>query len=73
MLRATTAAWDVAPPRAVRTPFAASMPCTSSGEVSMRTRMTGLPASLASTARSGSKMAWPTAAPGEAFRPLPSS
>ena len=47
------------------------MPWTSSGDVSIRTRMTGLPASLASTARSGSKIAWPTAAPGEAFRPLP--
>src|SRR5213080_4874810 len=36
--RATTAAWLVAPPRAVKTPLATSMPCTSSGLVSGRTR-----------------------------------
>ena len=35
--------------------------------------MTGSPASLAATARSGSKIAFPTAAPGDAFRPLPSN
>ena len=37
---------EVAPPRAVRTPRAASMPCTSSGLVSVRTRITGSPAAL---------------------------
>ena len=43
MPRATTAAWLVLPPRAVRTPLAAIMPWTSSGLVSMRTRMTASP------------------------------
>ena len=42
--RATTAAWDTRPPRAVRIPSEASMPWTSSGEVSVRTRMTFSPA-----------------------------
>ena len=41
--RATTAAWLTSPPRAVRIPSAASMPCTSSGEVSLRTRTTFSP------------------------------
>ena len=41
MPRATTAAWEVMPPRAVRMPLAATMPARSSGEVSMRTRTTG--------------------------------
>ena len=41
--RATTAAWLTRPPRAVRIPSAASMPWTSSGEVSLRTRITGSP------------------------------
>ena len=39
MPRATTAAWEVMPPRAVRMPAASSMPFRSSGEVSMRTRI----------------------------------
>ena len=43
MPRATTAACDVAPPLHVSTPFAAIMPCTSSGAVSLRTRITALP------------------------------
>jgi len=43
MPRATTAAWDVAPPREVRIPLAAIMPCTSSGAVSTRTRITSSP------------------------------
>ncbi len=41
MPRATTAAWLVMPPRAVRMPLATSMPWMSSGTVSLRTRMTG--------------------------------
>ena len=45
--RATTAAWLTRPPRAVRMPSAASMPCTSSGEVSLRTRITFSPRSAA--------------------------
>ena len=43
MPRATTAACEVMPPRAVRIPCAAYMPPTSSGEVSGRTRMTFSP------------------------------
>jgi hypothetical protein len=43
MPRATTAAWEVMPPRLVRMPSAAFMPRMSSGLVSMRTRMTGWP------------------------------
>src|SRR3972149_2320506 len=39
--RATTLAWDVAPPRVVRIPFAHSIPWTSSGEVSVRVKMPG--------------------------------
>ena len=41
--RATSAAWLVRPPRAVKTPLAASMPCTSSGLVSRRTMITARP------------------------------
>ena len=40
MPRATTAAWEVIPPRAVRMPWAAFMPRISSGLVSIRTRIT---------------------------------
>ena len=43
MPRATTAAWLVLPPRLVSTPWAAIMPCRSSGLVSRRTRMTCSP------------------------------
>ena len=42
--RATSAAWLVMPPRAVRMPSAARIPSTSSGLVSSRTRITFLPA-----------------------------
>ncbi len=48
--RATTAAWLTKPPRAVRMPSEASMPCTSSGEVSLRTSTTGSPRSAAAAA-----------------------
>ena len=41
--RPTTAACDVIPPVAVRTPCDTHMPWMSSGTVSRRTRMTGLP------------------------------
>ena len=43
--RATTAAWLTSPPRAVRMPSATCMPWTSSGEVSLRTRITFSPRS----------------------------
>ena len=67
--RATTAACDVAPPRAVRIPCATAMPWKSSGEVSTRTRTTFSPRATHSTATSALKTARPTAAPGDAFRP----
>ena len=49
------------------------MPWTSSGEVSGRTSTTRSPRSAAAWARSASKQAVPTAAPGEAARPVASS
>ena len=63
--RATTAAWLTSPPRAVRMPSATCMPWTSSGEVSLRTRMTFSPRSAASAASSAVKYTRPTAAPGD--------
>ncbi len=66
MPRATTAACEVLPPRLVRTPWAAIMPCRSSGFVSRRTRMTFSPWSAASTAAAEVKTTLPEAAPGEA-------
>mmetsp|Transcript_33396 Transcript_33396/g.72869 ORF Transcript_33396/g.72869 Transcript_33396/m.72869 type:complete len:220 (+) Transcript_33396:1031-1690(+) len=71
--RATTAAWEVMPPRAVRMPSEADMPPTSSGLVSVRTRMQGMPAAFVITAASPENTTWPTAAPGEAGRPVPST
>ncbi len=68
--RATTAACDTRPPRVVRMPSATIIPCTSSGEVSLRTRITFSPRFDASSASSAVKYTWPTAAPGEAPRPL---
>ena len=50
--RATTAAWLTRPPRAVRIPSAASIPCTSSGDVSLRTSTTFSPRSAAAWASS---------------------
>ena len=55
MPRATTAAWLTRPPRDVRMPSAAIMPCRSSGEVSGRTRMTASPASWCASAASAVK------------------
>ena len=68
--RATTAAWLVLPPRLVRMPLAAIIPCRSSGFVSRRTRMTASPAAARSTALAESNTALPTAAPGEALTPV---
>ena len=68
--RATTAACDVIPPRAVRIALASTMPWKSSGEVSRRTRITDWPARPSFSARSASKTAVPHAAPGEAGRPV---
>ena len=53
--RATTAAWLTSPPRAVRMPSAAIIPWTSSGLVSLRTRMTFSPRSAAASASSAVK------------------
>ncbi len=55
MPRATTAAWLTRPPRDVRMPSAAIMPCRSSGEVSGRTRITRSPASWRASASSAVK------------------
>ena len=68
--RATKAAWLVRPPRLVRIPSAASMPCTSSGLVSGRTMMTLRPSLASAAAMSGSNAVTPTAAPGETLRPV---
>mmetsp|Transcript_6562 Transcript_6562/g.23134 ORF Transcript_6562/g.23134 Transcript_6562/m.23134 type:complete len:360 (-) Transcript_6562:999-2078(-) len=68
--RATTAAWDVMPPRSVRMPSAAAMPPTSSGDVSTRTRIAFLPAPLSSSASSVENTTVPTAAPGDAGSPF---
>ncbi len=70
--RATSAAWLVRPPRDVRMPRAASMPCTSSGLVSGRAMMTAFFSSrLQRSAVSGSNTSTPDAAPGDTLRPLP--
>ena len=70
MPRATTAACDVAPPFWVSTPSAAIMPWTSSGVVSVRTRIVLRPCSFHATASSAVKTICPAAAPGEALSPL---
>ena len=70
MPRATTAACEVMPPRAVRIALASTIPWKSSGEVSRRTRMTDCPARPSFSARSASNTAVPHAAPGEAGRPV---
>src|ERR1700693_5612636 len=62
MPRAPTAAWLVLPPRLVRMPWAAIMPCRSSGLVSRRTRITFSPWAASSTARAESTTAFPAPA-----------
>jgi len=51
-------------------PFAIIMPCTSSGLVSERTKITSSPCCAAVAASSAVKNTCPTAAPGEAAKPL---
>ncbi len=68
--RATTAAWLVIPPRAVRIPCAACIPRMSSGDVSVRTNNTRSPASCRRTASSAVNTTRPLAAPGDAGNPL---
>ena len=64
--RATTAAWDVIPPRTVRIPCADFIPVISSGDVSRRTRTTFSPLAAHSTASSAVNTILPQAAPGDA-------
>ena len=64
--RATTAAWDVIPPRTVRIPCADFIPVMSSGDVSRRTRITFSPLAAHSTASSAVNTILPQAAPGDA-------
>ncbi len=70
MPRATTAAWEVMPPRVVRMPSATCMPEMSSGLVSTRTRMTLRPAASRLLGIVELKTISPDAAPGEAGRPV---
>ena len=71
MPRATTAACEVSPPRAVRIPAAAFMPWMSSGEVSVRTSSTRSPRLAHSSAAVAVNTIRPIAAPGDAGSPLP--
>ena len=71
MPRATTAAWLVMPPRAVKIPAAACMPWISSGLVSTRTKITDSPRPARASATSAVSAIVPDAAPGEAGRPRP--
>ena len=71
--RATTAAWLVAPPRAVTMPVEAIMPCRSNGLVVSRSRITFSPSAAIVSARSGSSTAIPCACPTDAAIPLTSS
>jgi hypothetical protein len=68
--RATTAACDVIPPRAVRIALAITMPWKSSGDVSRRTRIADCPARPIFSARSASNTTVPQAAPGLAGSPV---
>ena len=68
--RATTAAWLARPPRLVRIPAARAMPCTSSGDVSPRTRIGVRPSSAARWAASGFVTISPVATPGDAASPV---
>ena len=69
MPRATTAACEVIPPRVVSTPCAACSPWMSSGDVSVRTRITFSPALARTSASSEENTIPPTAAPGDAGSP----
>ena len=70
--RATTAAWDVIPPRTVKIPWEAFIPVISSGEVSRRTNTTFSPLAFQASASSAVNTTLPQAAPGDAPRPFPS-
>ena len=68
--RATTAAWEVIPPRTVRIPSDTCIPSISSGEVSRRTRITLCPSAVSSIASSAENTICPQAAPGDAGNAL---
>ena len=70
VMRATTPAWLVMPPRAVRMPVAAFMPSMSVGPVSVTTRMQCRPRAFSRAASSGVKTISPLAAPGDTPRPV---
>ena len=53
-------------------PAARAIPCTSSGDVSARTRMAALPSSAAAWAASGLVTIGPLAIPGDAGKPVAS-
>ena len=67
---ATTAAWLVIPPLAVRIPFAACIPLISSGEVSILTKIVSCIILFNLSASSDEKTTFPLTAPGEAGKPL---
>ena len=67
---ATTAAWLVIPPLAVKIPFAACIPWISSGDVSILTKIVSCIISFNLSASSDVKTTLPLAAPGDAGRPL---
>ena len=69
MPRATSAACEALPPSAVRIPFAAWKPATSSASVNWRTRITARPSAAAATASGAVNTISPLAAPGEAATP----
>ncbi len=68
--RATTAACEVIPPRAVKIPSAAYIPSISSGDVSSLTSTTFSPFCALSTASAAVNAILPQAAPGDAGKPL---
>ncbi len=68
--RATSAAWDVMPPLAVRIASAACMPWTSSGDVSSLIKMTCSPFLCHASASSAVKTTRPVAPPGPAGNPF---
>ena len=67
---ATTAAWLVIPPLAVKIPLAACIPWISSGDVSTLTKIVSCIMSLSLWASSEEKTTLPLAAPGDAGKPF---
>ncbi len=69
--RATTAAWEVIPPRAVKKPSLTFIPSISSGDVSTLTKTAGMPFLLNSSTWGTLNATLPVAAPGDAGKPWP--